>query len=169
MDSEYYHKNYQQLEIKDNVAEVCKQIQINNTSISTDKNPYYFMRSSKQNLLMCAAQNIFSKQQQELLYNTLEKSCGQGSLKACTVSDNYAADNNTLRIIILRHPFDRLIMHFKQKKLPFNDKVPQRKILFSRYRKSKMKKKISTNFRQFVLTSVLSNDSVIEPISQVRF
>ena len=75
-------------------------------------------------------------------------------------------DNNTVVALMVRHPFDRLIIEYKRQKSQdtevinnFKSNIPGRQILFSRHRTGHGKKKNKREFREFIRNSLLADNS----------
>ena len=161
---------------------VCSQQDINiarQHAISDNQfnqNQFFSIHSEKlieDSFIFCAAKNVASKQAIDNLQNMLDIKCGSGNFENCAISQEQIINKTmTKTVAFLRHPFDRLILQFKKSRFSMDNVIPSRKILFSRHRYNKVKmksKKGSHQFRQFILTSVLSPNSTILPITEVMF
>ena len=138
---------------------------------------YYFYIKSKiegrKNLLLCVPPRMASKQAFDLLSQIYDGPCPDGRLRSCAVEPQFQPDNNTLTAVLVRHPFDRLIIDYKHQKYSTEPRVdgethiPGRKILFSRHRARQGRRKNKREFREFIKSQVLSDNSSIYSVSQV--
>ena len=90
------------------------------------------------------------------------------------MDSDFQPDNNTVRAVLVRHPFDRLIIEYKHQK--YQDKLrtdsnelrlPGRQVLFSRHRTGHGRKKNKREFREFIASQVLTDNSSVHSVSQV--
>ena len=146
---------------------------------SRDDKDYYFLIKSQtsggKNLLLCIPPRMASKQAFQYLSSLYGLPCPGGRLRGCEVRPGFEADNNTVAAVMVRHPFDRLIIEYKHQKHPeteesldYNSKVPGRQVLFSRHRTGHRRKKNKREFRDFINSRVLSANSSVKSVTQVR-
>ena len=166
------------LNISQLVDKQCKK-PINSSKAKTntfaDENGFFFIKSSlssEKDIFLCSPPGTASHRAVSYLQKMLKINCGDWNLKHCSVSPKYPLSNDTIKVMFVRHPFDRLIMDFRHKMpaLPSYEKSDikkaSRKILFHRYSRKK-KKNDFYQFRKYIQTAVLSPNSTIKPISQV--
>ena len=163
---------------KEEVENQCKKNKyISNEENSVQQNAYFLLKSqdaNDKNIFLCAAPKVTSRQTIDYMQKIFNVKCGAGSLEGCQVGfDDQGESNTTVSAVLVRHPFDRLIMEFRHQRMTLTGpaRVQSRKILFARYRNGnkwkKKGKKSSNEFRQFIKSSVLTPNSTILPISQV--
>lgn len=135
---------------------------------------YFYLKSKEvdvKNVLLCIPQRMASKSAFEVINEVFDYPCYKGTkgkLRDCAVSKNFKPDNETLKVVFTRHPFDRLIIEFRhQKSLETEPIQSSRKLLFSRHRNWKKSRKGSHKFREFIKQSVLGPNSTVFPVSQV--
>jgi len=135
---------------------------------------YFYLKSKEvdvKNVLLCIPQRMASKSAFEVINEVFDYPCYKGTkgkLRDCAVSKNFKPDNETLKVVFTRHPFDRLIIEFRhQKSLETEPIQSSRKLLFSRHRNWKKSRKGSHKFREFIKQSVLGPNSTVLPVSQV--
>ena len=164
------------LQIQSNVERECrsKWNRPRQDSNLQEKSPLYMFKSQTEldkDVLLCLPSNILSSQAVDYIQTLFSAKCGEGTLEYCRVQpDDFDDLKSIARAVIVRHPFDRLILEFKHRqKMNATASVKTRKILFSRHRSATKKKsrKGSHAFRQFIKSSVLPSNSTIHPLSQV--
>ena len=145
------------LNISQLVDKQCKK-PINSSKAKTntfaDENGFFFIKSSlssEKDIFLCSPPGTASHRAVSYLQKMLKINCGDWNLKHCSVSPKYPLSNDTIKVMFVRHPFDRLIMDFRHKMpaLPSYEKSDikkaSRKILFHRYSRKKKK----NDFYQF--------------------
>jgi len=145
--------------------------QIDMTQLDT----YFYLRSKEvnvKNVLLCIPQRMASKAAFEVINEVFDYPCYKGTrgkLRDCAVSKKFKPDNQTMKVVFTRHPFDRLIIEFRhQKSIETEPNQSKRKLLFSRHRTWKKKgRKGSHQFREFINQTVLAHNSTILPVSKV--
>ena len=118
---------------------------------------------------------LASKQAVEYLGSLFDEPCQDKRLKSCAVSPQFKPDNNTVVAVMVRHPFDRLIIEYKRQKYQetentnnFKSNIPGRQILFSRHRTGHGRKKnTKREFGEFIRKSLLAGNSSVESVTQV--
>jgi len=141
---------------------------------------YYFLIKSKtsgrKNVLLCVPPRLASKQALEYLSSLFDEPCRDRRLKSCAVQPQFEPDNNTLSAVMVRHPFDRLIIEYKRQKYQdsdelnnFKSNIPGRQILLSRHRTGHGRKKNKREFREFIRNSLLADNSnsSVESITEI--
>merc|ERR1711892_252886 len=139
------------------------------------KDNYFFLKSKNndvKNVLLCIPQRMASKAAFDVINEAFDYPCYKGSkgeLRDCAVNRHYKPENNSLKVVFTRHPFDRLIIEYRHQKSVETEVQPNsRKLLFSRHRNwKKRSKKGSHQFREFIKNSVLGPNSTVFPVSQV--
>ena len=140
-----------------------------------DEKGFFFIKSklsSEKDIFLCSPPGTASHRAVSYLQKMLNINCGDGNLRHCSVSSSHPLSNDTVLVMLVRHPFDRLIMDFRHK-MPGQHsdeksdiKKASRKILFHRYSRKKRKNDFY-QFRKYIQTDVLSPNSTIKPISEV--
>ena len=101
----------------------------------------------------------------------LDEPCQDKRLKSCAVEPQLQPDNKTVVAVMVRHPFDRLIIEYKRQKYQetnnYQSNIPGRQILFSRHRTGHGRKKNKREFREFIRNSLLAGNSSVESVTQV--
>ena len=146
--------------------------------IDENRESYFYMKSKidgGRNLLLCVPPRMASKQAFELLSHVFDGPCPDGRLRSCAVGPQFQPDNNTLTALLVRHPFDRLIIDYKHQKYSNKPQtgsealhIPGRQVLFSRHRARGGRKKNKREFREFIKSRVLADNSSVNSVSQVR-
>ena len=143
---------------------------------SEDESGFFFIKSdlsSDKDIFLCSPPGTASHRAVSHLQKMLKINCGDGNLKQCSVTSEHPLTNDTIKVMFVRHPFDRLIMDFRHEMQTLSssdkDKVKStsRKLLFHRYRKWKKRKNDFHQFRKYIQTVVLSKNSTIKPLSQI--
>ena len=166
------------LNISQLVDKQCKSQNISSkakTQKFTDDNGFFLIKSSlssEKDIFLCSPPGTASYRAVSYLQKMLKINCGDGNLKHCSVSSKHPLSNDTIQVMFVRHPFDRLILDFRHR-MPTpasneksDNKKASRKLLYHRYSRKK-KKNDFYQFRKYIQTSVLSPNSTIKPISQV--
>ena len=160
------------LSISQLVDKQCKKTEISSTEQKfTAENGFFFIKSSissEKDIFLCSPPGTASHRAVAYLQKMLKINCGDGNLKHCSVSSQHPLANDTVQVMLVRHPFDRLIMDFRHKMQDEKTDVQKasRKLLFHRYSRKKRKNDFY-QFRKYIQTVVLSSNSTIKPISQV--
>lgn len=158
------------LNISQLVEKQCKKQNISSkTQQFPDDNGFFLIKSSissEKDIFLCSPPGTASYRAVSYLQKMLKINCGDGNLKHCSVSSKHPLSNDTIQVMFVRHPFDRLILDFRHKNEKSDNKKASRKLLYHRYSRKK-KKNDFYQFRKYIQTSVLSPNSTIKPISQV--
>jgi len=138
---------------------------------------FYFLIKSKSNggksLLLCIPPRMATKQAFEYVSSLYGGACPGGRLRGCAVGTDWEPDNNTVTAVMVRHPFDRLIIEYKHHKHDHGERgdsysnVPGRQVLFSRHRAAHDRKKNKRDFREFINNWVLSDNSSVKSVTQI--
>ena len=164
------------LSISQLVDKQCKKTEISSTEKKfTAENGFFLVKSSissEKDIFLCSPPGTASHRAVAYLQKMLKINCGDGNLKHCSVSSQHPLANDTVQVMLVRHPFNRLIMDFRHRMpaLPSDEKTnvqkASRKLLFHRYSRKKRKNDFY-QFRKYIQTMVLSSNSTIKPISEV--
>jgi hypothetical protein len=157
------------LNISQLVDKQCKKTEISSTEKKSNAAGFFLIKSSsssEKDIFLCSPPGTASHRAVAYLQTMLKINCGDGNLKHCSVSSKHPLSNDTIQVMFVRHPFDRLILDFRHKNEKIDNKKASRKLLYHRYSRKK-KKNDFYQFRKYIQTSVLSPNSTIKPISQV--
>ena len=111
-------------------------------------------------LLLCVPPRLAARAAVARLASAVGSNCTK--LQDCAVKR--LGETAGRRVLLVRHPLDRLVLEFRHSR---PGRGPTRRLLYTRHRARPARPGPASQFRQFVVNTVLAADGPVRPLSQL--